>query len=82
MLFFSKQAKINLNMPLKSVEQKDIQVLHLTVNEDRKFVIQAAIVRIMKAQQRLKDALLMEAVIQQLSSRFPPKITLIQVNFI
>jgi cullin 1 len=69
-------------MALKSAEQKDIQVLHLTINDDRKFLIQDAIVRIMKAEQRLKDALLMEAVIQQLSSRFPPKRPLIQVNFI
>jgi cullin 1 len=79
---FSKKIKINLNVPLKSVEQKDIEGLHRTIDEDRKMVIQAAIVRTMKARQTLKHALLMQEVIQQLSSRFKPKIPVIKVNFI
>jgi hypothetical protein len=77
---FSKKIKINLNVPLKSVEQKDIEGLHRTIDEDRKMVIQAAIVRTMKARQTLKHALLMQEVIQQLSSRFKPKIPVIKVN--
>ncbi len=79
---FSKKIKINLNVPLKSVEQKDIEGLHRTIDEDRKMVIQAAIVRTMKARQTLKHALLMQEVIQQLSSRFKPKIPVIKVNSI
>lgn len=77
---FSKKIKINLNVPLKSVEQKDIEGLHRTIDEDRKMVIQAAIVRTMKARQTLKHALLMQEVIQQLSSRFKPKIPVIKVT--
>jgi len=69
-----------LNVPLKSVEQKDIEGLHRTIDEDRKMVIQAAIVRTMKARQTLKHALLMQEVIQQLSSRFKPKIPVIKVE--
>jgi len=76
----SKKLRINLNVPLKSVEQKDIEGVHRTIDEDRKMVIQAAIVRIMKARQTLKHALLMQEVIQQLSSRFRPKIPVIKVN--
>lgn len=76
--FKSKKIKINLNVPIKSVEQKDIEGLHRTIDEDRKMVIQAAIVRTMKARQTLKHALLMQEVIQQLSSRFKPKIPVIK----
>ncbi|UJR08703.1 hypothetical protein I4U23_012960 [Adineta vaga] len=76
--FKSKKLRINLNVPLKSVEQKDIEGVHRTIDEDRKMVIQAAIVRIMKARQSLKHALLMQEVIQQLSSRFRPKIPVIK----
>jgi cullin 1 len=78
--FSSKKLRINLNVPLKSVEQKDIEGVHRTIDEDRKMVIQAAIVRIMKARQTLKHALLMQEVIQQLSSRFRPKIPVIKVK--
>jgi len=67
-------------MPIKSVEQKDIEGVHRTIDEDRKMVIQAAIVRIMKARQKLKHALLMQEVIQQLNSRFRPKISVIKVK--
>lgn len=80
MNYSSKKLRINLNVPLKAVEQKDIEGVHRTIDEDRKIVIQAAIVRIMKARQTLKHALLMQEVIQQLSSRFRPKIPVIKVR--
>jgi cullin 1 len=65
---------------LKSTEQKDVKSVDKTINEERQMVIQAAIVRIMKARQVLKHSLLMQEVIQQLSSRFKPKISIIKVN--
>jgi len=44
------------------------------VDEDRKYVIQAAIVRIMKARKTLKNQALIEEVISLISQRFIPKI--------
>ena len=76
----SKNVRINLNVPLKAVEQKDNETVQRTVEEDRKWIIQAAIVRIMKTRQTLKHALLMQEVIQQLSSRFRPQIAQIKVR--
>ncbi|CAF4171324.1 unnamed protein product [Rotaria sordida] len=73
-----KKININLNVPLKSVKEKDIEGVHRTIDDDRKMVIQAAIVRIMKARQNLKHALLMREVIEQLSSRFKPEIPMIE----
>jgi cullin 1 len=76
----SKKLRINLNVPLKSVEQKDIEGVHRTIDEDRKMVIQAAIVRIMKGRRTLKHTLLIQEVIEQLSSRFKPVVPMIEVN--
>ncbi|CAF3872290.1 unnamed protein product [Rotaria sordida] len=68
--FCSKNIRLNLNVPCKSVEQRDIENLHRTIDGDRQIIIQAAIVRIMKARQTLKSALLEQEVIQQLSKSF------------
>ncbi len=43
-------------------------------------IIQAVIIRIMKARQTLKYNSLMQEVIQQLQSRFKPEIPTIKVN--
>jgi cullin 1 len=73
---------MNLNLPLKSKYPKEIEDAHRTIDQHRQKVIQAAIVRIMKARQILKHALLMQEVIQQLSSRFKSNIPAIKVNII
>ncbi|CAF5041748.1 unnamed protein product, partial [Rotaria sp. Silwood1] len=65
-------------IPCKSVEQKDIHNLHRTIDTDRQIIIQATIIRIMKARQTLKYALLVQEIIQQLSSRFELKILMIK----
>ncbi|CAF3204255.1 unnamed protein product [Rotaria sp. Silwood2] len=68
--FTSEKLRINLNMPLKSTKQKDLKSLNKSINEDRKLVIQAAIIRIMKERKTLKHSLLMQEVLEHLSSRF------------
>ena len=45
-----------------------------TVDEDRKYVIQATIVRIMKARKTMKNQQLIQEVISQINQRFTPKI--------
>jgi cullin 1 len=77
---YSDKPRVNLHVPLKSIEHKDVKGFDETINEERKMMIQAAIVRIMKARQTLKHTLLMQEVIEQLSSRFRPKIPVIKVS--
>ncbi len=77
---YSDKPRVNLHVPLKPIEHKDVKEFDETINEERKMMIQAAIVRIMKARQTLKHTLLMQEVIEQLSSRFRPKIPVIKVS--
>jgi cullin 1 len=65
---------VNLNLPIKAeVKAEAVDVLK-AVDEDRKYVIQATIVRIMKARKTLKNQALIQEVISQISQRFTPKI--------
>jgi len=76
--FKSKHAKVLINVRLEPQQQEDTDETHKTVEEDRKLQIQASIVRIMKARKRYKHGNLMSEVIQQLQSRFKPKVSVIK----
>jgi len=64
----------------KNVEQKDNENLLQTINDERKYLIQASIIRIMKIRKVLKYSLLIQEVIEQLKSRFKPEISTIKVR--
>ncbi|CAF3821964.1 unnamed protein product [Rotaria sordida] len=78
--FHSNKIKTNLIKPIGSAAPNpiDSKPIYASVIEDRKIVIQAAVVRIMKARQQLKHTLLVQEVIQQLNSRFKPEIPMIK----
>lgn len=62
---------------LKEAKQ-EIEKSKNAVQEDRKMLIQAAIVRIMKSRRLLKHTLLMDEVIDQCKARFTPLISVIK----
>ncbi|KAH6911363.1 Cullin-1 [Coprinopsis sp. MPI-PUGE-AT-0042] len=72
--FKSKKIRVNLNLPIKSETKAESQEVLKTVDEDRKYVIQATIVRIMKARKTMKNQALVDEVVSQISQRFTPKV--------
>ncbi|EMD40122.1 hypothetical protein CERSUDRAFT_112346 [Gelatoporia subvermispora B] len=72
--FKSKKIRINLNTPIKAEQKAESSDVLKIVDEDRKYVIQATIVRIMKARKTMKNQALIQEVISQISQRFAPKI--------
>ncbi|KAJ7681877.1 ubiquitin-protein ligase [Mycena polygramma] len=72
--FKSKKIRVNLNLPIKAEQKAESSDVLKAVDEDRKYVIQATIVRIMKARKTMKNQALIQEVISQISQRFAPKI--------
>ncbi|RKO97269.1 hypothetical protein CXG81DRAFT_11298 [Caulochytrium protostelioides] len=72
--FKSKKIRVNLNMVIRNEMRQEADETHKHVEEDRKHLIQAAIVRIMKTRRQMKYQDLMSEVLTQLSTRFRPKV--------
>lgn len=95
--FFSKTSDINTTKPLNTEKEKSVinttkplkteQKIEKELTEkdteesDHKYLIQAAIVRIMKKFGTMKNKSLIQAVSEELSSRFEPKVPEIKVTF-
>lgn len=72
--FKSKKLKVNLNVPVKSEQKAEHTEIQQAIEEDRKFVYQATIVRLMKSRKTSKHAPLVQDVASQIASKFTPKI--------
>lgn len=67
-------------MPLKKEKVKEDDDTERYIKEGRKYEIKAAIVRVMKARQTLKEQELINEVVKVLLHRFNPEIPMIKVR--
>jgi cullin 1 len=72
--FKSKKIRVKLNLPIKAEVKAECANVLKAVDEDRRYAIQATIVRIMKARKTMKSEALIQEVTLQISQRFAPKI--------
>lgn len=73
-----KKLRMNLAIPARSEQKQETSDVMKTVDEDRKLLLQATIVRIMKSRKTLKHAQLVQECISQVAARFQPSVPTIK----
>lgn len=76
--FKSKKVRVNLNQAIRAEQKTENAQVLKDVDEDRKFLIQATIVRIMKSRKTMKHGALVNEVVSISSQRFTPNISMIK----
>lgn len=82
MFDFERRPKMRFDITAKldSERKAEQNETHQRIDDDRKFAIEAAIVRIMKMRKELNHQNLVGEVLTQLSKQFKPKVPAVKVN--
>jgi cullin 2 len=76
--YSNKRAKFRISGAVQKETPQEVEQTHVSVEEDRKIFIQAAIVRIMKSRKVIKHNVLIQEVLQLSNGRFSPTISVIK----
>lgn len=79
LLFSSPKLRFDISLRMKSDKTEEQKSTNTSIDQERKYIVEAAIVRVMKMRKTLKHQELIAEVITQVASRFTPKVNVIKV---